>query len=129
MKKEDIKKEDIKKEVVAEIKPMLNKLFEPMDFQTEGSLEETYYYMSMPNVLKVLEKCFEKVYNKTYNQNKDENKDNDCFNVDYAVECLLIEKEHCKSGYKEDENNKKEYSRRVLELTRALKILTTNTGA
>ena len=58
-------KEEIKKEVVTEMKPILNKLFEPMSFQTEGSLEETYYYMSMPNVMKILEECFEKTYNKS----------------------------------------------------------------
>lgn len=62
-----MKKEKIKAEVVAEIKTMLNKLFEPMDFQTEGSLEETYYYMSMPNVMKILEECFERTYSKIIN--------------------------------------------------------------
>lgn len=57
-------KEQIKAEVVEIMKPFIKSRFEPFDFNTEGSLEETYYYMSMPNVLKALEKCFDETYDK-----------------------------------------------------------------
>jgi len=57
-------KEEIKREVIAELKPIYNSMFEGIDFSSEGSLSETYYYMSMPNVMKILESCFEKTYNK-----------------------------------------------------------------
>jgi hypothetical protein len=58
-------KNDIKKEVVKELKPIYDELFEPINFQTEGSLEDTYYYMSLPNVMKILEECFDRTYDKT----------------------------------------------------------------
>lgn len=48
--------------------------------------------------------------------------------MDYAIETLEIELEHCKSGYKEslDTNLKSIYSQQVLEIVRALKLLKFN---
>lgn len=64
----NISKNEIKDEIIAELKPVYNPMFEGIDFNTEGSLSETYYYMSLPNTMKILELCFEKTYNKTINR-------------------------------------------------------------
>ena len=61
-------KDKIKKEVIQELKQVYDPLFESFDFNTEGSLSETYYYMSLPNVMKILELCFETTYNKITNK-------------------------------------------------------------
>jgi hypothetical protein len=63
-------KDEIKIEVINELKPIYDSLFESIEFNSEGSLFETYYYMSMPNVLKILELCFEATYDKTNNNLK-----------------------------------------------------------
>ncbi len=48
--------------------------------------------------------------------------------MEYAIETLEIELEHCKSGYKDstDSNLKSIYSQQVLEIVRALKLLRLN---
>jgi len=61
---ENIKnKEKIKLEVINKVGIFCKNNFEDIEFQTEGSLQETYKYMSLENVNKVLEICFNETYN------------------------------------------------------------------
>jgi len=60
-----IKKEEIKNEVIKVLNGFCKNHFEEIEFNTEGSLTDTYKYMSLKNVNKVLEMCFDETYNKT----------------------------------------------------------------
>ena len=58
-------KEEIKAEVVSKLNDFCKKNFEEIEMNTEGSLTDTYKYMSLKNVTAALEMCFEETYNKT----------------------------------------------------------------
>ena len=58
-------KEEIKKEVITRVDKFTSPLFESIEMQTEGSLTDDYYYMSLQNVKDSLNKCFEETYELT----------------------------------------------------------------
>ena len=55
-------KDQIKSEVVKKLNDFCKERFEDIEFQTEGSLTDSYKYMSLKNVNEALEKCFEDTY-------------------------------------------------------------------
>jgi len=55
-------KTEIKKKVIAKLNKFCGDKFEEIEFLTEGSLTETYKYMSLNNVKSILETCFEETY-------------------------------------------------------------------
>ena len=55
-------KDQVKSEVVKKLDAFCKERFEEIEFQTEGSLTDTYKYMSLSNVNDALEKCFEETY-------------------------------------------------------------------
>lgn len=58
-------KEEIKAEVVSKLNTFCKEHFEEIEMNTEGSLTDTYKYMSLKNVTDALELCFEETYNRT----------------------------------------------------------------
>lgn len=62
--KEEKIKNEIKIEVVKKINEFCKTAFEDIEMNTEGSLTDTYKYMSLKNVNTALELCFEETYNK-----------------------------------------------------------------
>jgi len=64
MQTKNIKKENIKKEVIKIVDNFCKDKFEEFEFSTEGSLTDSFKYLSLKNVNKVLEICFEETYNK-----------------------------------------------------------------
>jgi hypothetical protein len=60
-----MEKEKIKLEVIKVLDKFCREHFEEIEMNTEGSLTDTYKYMSLKNVNKALEMCFEETYNKT----------------------------------------------------------------
>lgn len=63
------------------------------------------------------------VYLRNWNSSKKKNKMKDIGQITYAIEVLESEIDYNKSAYKQDIKNKQEYSKRVIELKRALTIL------
>lgn len=61
-------KEQIKAEVIKVLDAFCVDNFEEIEMNTEGSLTDTYKYMSMKNVNKALEMCFNETYTKTLKQ-------------------------------------------------------------
>jgi acyl carrier protein len=61
-------KEQIKQEVVKILKDFCDKRYEKIELPTEGSLTDTYHYMSLKNVNLALELCFEETYKRTNNE-------------------------------------------------------------
>jgi len=55
-------KGNIKAQVISKMDDFCKRKFEEIEFSTEGSLTETYKYMSLSDVKKSLEACFEETY-------------------------------------------------------------------
>lgn len=58
-------KEEIKEEVVTLLNEFCKKNIEELEMNTEGSLTDTYKYMSLKNLTTALEMCFDETYKKS----------------------------------------------------------------
>jgi len=58
-------KEQIKADVILKLNKFCKDHFEEIEMNTEGSLTDTYKYMSLKNVTDALELCFEETYNRS----------------------------------------------------------------
>lgn len=57
-------KDEIKSDVIRELNKFCKDNIEEIEMNTEGSLTETYKYMSLKNLNTALEMCFEETYNR-----------------------------------------------------------------
>jgi molybdenum cofactor biosynthesis enzyme MoaA len=55
-------KRQIKKQVISKVNDLCKGKFKEIEFATEGSLTETYKYLSLKDVKIILDACFEETY-------------------------------------------------------------------
>ncbi len=105
--------------------------------QDTGKLtaEQTYVAMSLPHILDKHDKkiqqfsyddMIEFANNHASQFSSPSSNKLSAEEVSEATEILKIELEHCKDGYRQDEAHKGEYSKKVLHIKRALKILSSS---
>ena len=67
-------KQKVKQVIDTKVSDFCTDKFEEIELSKEGSLTETYKYMSLENVKKLLEMCFDETYNETIKNVKLESK-------------------------------------------------------